>query len=388
MTVAVAAVSILPVLVPKIFEKKIQKYQDDYSQNASQYTLFTNECLLAKQEILSYNQFDYFLKRHNKIDHIFEKCRAKTRFVNSIVGIICSNLGFLSFLTALGIGSYYVILGKMSFGYMIAAVQLINSLMNPLNYLTDSLTRYKSAKNVTKKFEESPDIFVQAGETLSGFDNAIEISNLSFSYNQDHPVLKNVNFSIPHGKKIALIGPSGCGKSTIAKILAREITDFEGNITFDSIPIQNIDIKQYHDMIRFVRQDSFIFTDTITQNIVFSDYNYTKSEFETALDLSKVNNFASLPKDLNKLISNSGGLSGGQKQRVIIARALLRNSPVLILDEFTSALDLDVAQEIIRDILQIKDITCLIITHQCDDKTLAMFDSVINLNDINVSEKN
>lgn len=383
LTLSVAVVSLLPVLVPGIFQKKIQKLQDDYSKNVSQYTLFTDECLNAKQEIISYNQIGSFQKRHNEIDHTLEKSRRKTRFMNSAVTIICSNLGFLAFLTALGVGSYFVIKGSMSFGYMIASVQLINSIMNPLNLMTDSLTRYKSSKNVAKKFEKTTDKVEQKGEIISEFKNAIEISNLSFSYNSDNAVLKDISFVLPKNKKIALIGPSGCGKSTIAKILAREISDFQGDIKLDGVPIQNIDIKKYNELIRFVRQDSFVFTDTIRQNIVFSDKDYDYSDLKSVLQISKVDNFVTNSEDLNKLISNSWGISGGQKQRIVIARALLRNSPILILDEFTSALDLEIAQDIIQEILQIKDITCLVITHQCDDKTLSMFDSVINLNDIN-----
>lgn len=383
LTLSVALVSLLPAFVPSIFQGKLQNYQDEYSQNAEQYTRFTGECLQAKREILSYNQFDSAFKKHNDIDNILEKSRRKTRFTNAAVGLICANLGFLSFLTALGVGSYFVIKGKMTFGYMIAAVQLINSVMNPLNYLTNSLSSYKSAKNIVEKFEETLETVKRGNEIPSDFRNTIEISNLSFSYEPNHPVLKNISFVLPRGQKIALIGPSGCGKSTIAKILAREISDFEGNITLDGVPIQDIDIKQYREMIRFVRQDSFIFTDTIRQNIAFFEPNYDDSDFDSVLRLSKVDSFAGSPAELNRLISNTSGLSGGQKQRVIIARALLRDSPILILDEFTSALDLDIAQEIIQDVLKIKDITCLVITHQCDCKTLAMFDSVIELNNLN-----
>lgn len=267
---------------------------------------------------------------------------------------------------------------------MIAAVQLINSVMNPLNYLTNSLASYKSAKNIVEKFEETLETVKQGNEVPSDFRNTIEISNLSFSYGLDHPVLKDIDLTLPRGKKIALIGPSGCGKSTLAKILAREISGFEGSITLEGIPIEDIDIGRYREMVRFIRQDPFIFTDTVRENITFFEPNYDDSNFESALRLSKVDNFAALFSELDRIISNTSGLSGDQKQRVIIARALLRNSPILILDKLTSALGLDIVQKIIQDVLQIKDITCIVITHQYDDKNLAMFDSVIKLNDVNM----
>lgn len=202
--------------------------------------------------------------------------------------------------------------------------------------------------------------------TINDFKNSIDLSNVTFSY-EEEPVLKNFSLSIPAGKTVALVGQSGSGKSTIANLLTRFYDIEQGSISLDGKNIKDITLKSLRDQMALVTQDSVLFNDTIAVNIALSDKHASEERVIEALKIANAWEFVSqLPDGIHTNIGDSGNkLSGGQKQRLSIARAVLKNAPILILDEATSALDTE-SERLVQDALEkvTKNRTSIVIAHR------------------------
>jgi ABC-type transport system involved in cytochrome bd biosynthesis fused ATPase/permease subunit len=159
-----------------------------------------------------------------------------------------------------------------------------------------------------------------------------------------------------------------------------EFTQFDGTITLDENEIRQINERDYHKILRCVRQDPYVFHDTAINNLTFFDPEYKKENLTEILNLTRVNEFLPDENALQREISNTSGLSGGQKQRIVLARALLHAPQVLILDEITSGIDLDTAYNILSDLFRDKNLTCIAITHESDERFQSLFDEIITLN--------
>lgn len=202
--------------------------------------------------------------------------------------------------------------------------------------------------------------------SIPAFAKAVNVNNITFSY-QDEPVLKNFSLKIPKGTSVALVGQSGSGKSTIANLLTRFYDVENGTITIDGQNIKDVTLKSLRDQMAIVTQDSILFNDTIATNVALSDINATEERIIDALKIANAWEFVKdLPEGIHTNIGDSGNkLSGGQKQRLSIARAVLKNAPILILDEATSALDTE-SERLVQDALEkvMKNRTSIVIAHR------------------------
>lgn len=209
------------------------------------------------------------------------------------------------------------------------------------------------------------------------FDKEIEVKNISFSYEQDL-VLKNFSMKVPKGQTIALVGQSGSGKSTIANLITRFYDINEGAIKIDGADIRDISKHSLRDLMGLVTQDSILFNDTIRNNIALGKDNATEEEIMEALKIANAWEFiAHMPKGLDTNIGDSGNkLSGGQKQRLSIARAVLKNPPIMILDEATSALDTE-SEKLVQEALEnmMRNRTSIVIAHRLS--TIQNADNII-----------
>ena len=198
------------------------------------------------------------------------------------------------------------------------------------------------------------------------FDDKIVIQNINFRY-EDENVLKEFSLEIPKGKTVALVGQSGSGKSTIANLLTRFYDVTEGNISIDGTDLKDIELKSLRDLMGLVTQDSILFNDTIKANISLGKPEATDDEVIAALKIANAYEFVKdLPEGIETNIGDSGNkLSGGQKQRLSIARAVLKNPPIMILDEATSALDTEserLVQQALENMMQNR--TSIVIAHR------------------------
>lgn len=271
----------------------------------------------------------------------------------------------------LWMGAYYVHDGIMTIGELITYNALLVFFTNPLESIINLQVKIQTAQVASKRLNEVLSIS-QENSNLSKeitsfeFKETLKVNNVSFSYNLKKSTIEDITCSIDKNSKVALVGVSGSGKSTLAKLLVRFYDATEGDICYDDMSIQNISHYSLRKQVTYVPQTSFFFNGTILENLVFG-LNYTPDDYQLkrVCEIAEIYDFIEeQPLKFNTLIEEGGGnLSGGQKQRLAIARSLLTNSKVIIFDEATSGLDVFLEKKIINNLVEVRDVTMLIITH-------------------------
>ncbi|WP_026449950.1 ABC transporter ATP-binding protein [Aequorivita capsosiphonis] len=272
----------------------------------------------------------------------------------------------------MGMGGYYMMIGEMTtgdflfftliLGFMIAPIIQMSNIGSQLTEALAGLDRTEELMNMTAE-EDNQDRDIQL-ETLKG---DIEFDDVSFSYEEGKQILHNINFKAPAGSVTALVGSSGSGKSTIAGLSATFLTPQSGKVTIDNQDLSQVKLSSYRQYLGVVLQDEFLFEGSIRENIMFPRPNATEAEVQNAVNAAYVNEFTDrFDEGLDTLIGERGvKLSGGQRQRLAIARAILANPKIIILDEATSSLDTQSEALIQKSLAQlIKDRTTIVIAHR------------------------
>lgn len=280
-------------------------------------------------------------------------------------------LGTVGLVAILVIGGSLVISGGLLasvfivfviiFARLIPPIQAVVKAYNSLQKGSASAARFFEVLDADELIVERPDAVVK-----DSFDSAIEYRDVSFAY-ADEPVLSHVDLIIPKGRTIAVVGPSGAGKTTLVDLLPRFYDTTSGQILIDGQPIRNLNINSLRGLMGLVSQQCILFNDTIYNNIAFGRTDYTEAQIRQAARIAHVDEFVdALPQGFDTVVGDRGlNLSGGQRQRLSIARAVLKNPPILILDEATSALDAEsehAVQEALAGLMQGR--TCIVIAHR------------------------
>lgn len=269
------------------------------------------------------------------------------------------------------IGGILVIKKELTLGDLVAYSQYIWMMIWPmrmLGWLTNLLAQAKaSAKKINKIFDTKPEIAsVENCIRPEKIEGNVSFRNVSFKYNSEY-VLSNVSFEAKSGQTVAIMGTTGAGKSTITNLIGRYYDASEGEVCVDGINVKKLDLKTLRESMSVVPQDTFLFSDTIEANVSFSKENATHEEIERACKDACAHEFISELEDGYKtIIGERGvGLSGGQKQRIAIARALVRDASILVLDDSTSALDMETEYKLLKNLQSRKTrATTFIIAHR------------------------
>lgn len=278
-------------------------------------------------------------------------------------------VGNLASLTILALGGHYVITGAMTIGDFAAFSSYLVMLIFPImvigfisNYMSQASVSYKRIYSVLNA-EDTKD----TGNISKVIEGKIEFTNINVSFGQK-PILKNISFTVPKASKTAIIGPTAAGKTQLMYLLAGLIKQNEGRITIDDIDINEYNKDTFQQQIGFVFQDSVIFNMSLRENIAFNG-NASNDSLKKAIDTAELNDFInSLPEGLESFVSERGNsLSGGQKQRIMLARALVINPKILILDDFTARVDSQTEQRILKNVSQnYPETTLLSVTQKID----------------------
>ncbi|HHT50612.1 MAG TPA: ABC transporter ATP-binding protein [Eubacteriaceae bacterium] len=313
-----------------------------------------------------------------------------------IMGEFYTGINFFSNMLKLAViffGGIFVYFGHISIGVLVQFHLYISIFIEPIKRIANFIEIFQKATSGFNRFteilDENPDIVDSPkAKKVGKLKGEIVFKNVSFNYNNNEEVLKNINLEISAGETIAFVGPSGAGKTTICSLIPRFYEVSEGEILIDNINIQDIKLRNLRDNIGIVQQDVFLFSDTISENIKYGNINASREDVIRAAKLANAHEFImKLPKGYETYTGDRGvKLSGGQKQRISIARIFLKNPSILILDEATSSLDNE-NEKIIQDSFEklSKNRTTLIIAHRL--ATIKGADRIIVLTDEGIQEQ-
>lgn len=388
------SIIVIPFLALNIryFQPKIRDITERGRKKGSEVMSYLIERFESVQLIQVYNAYNY---ENNRLWSQLNDLLSINMQNVTYSGAMRSISRFLTSLTPaiiLGWGGYKVMLGVMSLGALIAFLQYLSRLFAPfrnLNRLYIALIRVSVSMERVFEFLEIDVQKITDGSATSpfSFQREIAFTNLNFGYN-GQPVLQDFCLRLEKGKKYALVGSSGCGKSSLVNLLCRFYESDTGVITIDRIPITNIKLYDLREHIGLVAQENQVFHDTIWNNIRYSNLESTSEEINRAIRIAGLNEFIEKAEDgALTLIGDRGNrLSVGQRQRIAIARAILRDSDILILDEATSALDSESEGEIIANLQDLyEDKTMIVISHRLS--TIQQVDEVICLDEGRVVEQ-
>jgi ABC-type multidrug transport system fused ATPase/permease subunit len=292
-----------------------------------------------------------------------------------------------------GFGGVMALNGSLSIGDIVRFLLYLNLFYTPISTLATSvdnlLQAIAGAQRVYALLEAEPDIRDKADAIhLTTTQGSLSFENVQFYYNENIPVLDNISFHISPGSMVALVGPTGVGKTTIASLITRFYDPSAGQVTLDGINLRDVSVVSLREQISVVSQDVFLFNGTVAENIAYGKTDATQEEIIHAAQSAFIHDFiVTLPNGYDSLVGERGILlSGGQKQRLAIARALLRNTPILILDEATASVDLESESKIQQAIQQLAGSrTLVVIAHRLS--TVRRADNIIVLEKASIVEQ-
>lgn len=383
LTLLVIIASIIPMMISGFIGQKSASLQKRAMIADQKYLAKVKDILAGFLVIKSFNVkeaicVDYSHESEN-LDEVYF---IKGKF-DILANIISQLSGMIVFLVAFGGGMYLVFNGYTTIGSVTAIVQLVNFVVMPLNEIGMGMSKFHEGQAILNAFEVKDVTGLQTGETKEYFDDVISFSNIDFSYpNTEEKIFNHLSLKIQKGEKIAIVGMSGSGKSTLLNLLLRFYDVTSGHISIDNQDIQAISAESLYNLMTIVQQDIYIFDDTLRANITLNQ-SFTDKEIKKAVQQSGLESYV-LENELGLQAlcgENGSNLSGGQKQRVSIARALIRKTPILLLDEATSSLDNQVTTEIESSILDIQNLTALVVTHKLNENILKKYDRILFMKD-------
>ena len=280
------------------------------------------------------------------------------------------------------IGAYLALRGSITAGTVLIFTNLSNSLIQPVQQIPQLVAQRKAARGLIVKMAEiAAENASRGGEPVEPvLRDAIEFQGVTFGYEPDKPVLRDVSLRLEAGKKYALVGASGSGKSTLLNLLMGGCDGYQGSLTVDGKELREIDPDSLYDLESLIGQSVFLFDDTVRRNItMFRDF--PQEAVDSAVERSGLAPVIAQKGADYRCGEGGQGLSGGERQRVSIARALLRGTPVLLLDEATASLDNETAFAVTQAILDLTGLTRLIVTHRLDRALLERYDGIFVLRD-------
>lgn len=346
------------------------------------------ECIETVQDLKSNNAENEYLKGlFKKVDNV-EKRMIVSEFGNAAFVVSASLVLKLGIASVALMGAYLLTRGELDVLTFFMFLLVVSRLYDPLQGALQNLAAIISTKTNIARMKEILDHDVQTGSeklTNKGYD--IQFDHVKFAYDTSETVLEDVSFTAKQGEVTALVGPSGGGKTTVSRLAARFWDASSGKITVGGMDVSKIDPEKLFSLYSIVFQDVTLFNNTIMENIRIGRKDATDEEVIAAAKLANCDEFAmKLPDKWNSMIGENGcELSGGERQRISIARAFLKNAPVILLDEATSSLDVE-NETLIQSALSrlIKDKTVMVIAHRM--RTVAGADKIVVLSDGKVAE--
>ncbi|PSV29068.1 MULTISPECIES: lipid A ABC transporter ATP-binding protein/permease MsbA [unclassified Photobacterium] len=377
----------------RIVSKRFRKISRNMQDAMGSVTSSAEQMLKGHKVVLSYGGQQVEKERFDKVSNQMRRQTMKLVSAQAISNPVIQVIASFALVVVLILANTPSLRAELTPGTFAVIFGSMFGLMRPLKALTSVTSQFQRGMAACHTLFELMDLETEKDNgkvEVKRVKGDVEIKNVTFTYpTKDTPALRNVSFSIPAGKTLALVGRSGSGKSTIANLLTRFYDIESGEINIDSVEIRDYKLSNLRNQVAVVSQNVHLFNDTIANNIAYaSEGAYSRADIERAAELAYAMDFIKgMDKGLDTIIGENGvSLSGGQRQRLAIARALLRDAPVLILDEATSALDTESERAIqsALDELQ-KDRTVLVIAHRLS--TIENADQILVVDDGEIVER-
>lgn len=386
---AVTFISAISLYLFKLQLKKSKILLDAEFVNTDKYTTLVNETTKGIKEIKSLGIRERCTNIFTDYINCLSEVRKNRRILNKTVNttkwtirIIGDALILLYIIFRVKAGSFSTETAMLIITYMTTVVDdVFHRIIEHDFGISEFTANMKRIKEILENNNLKEDVFGK--ENYSNIKGTIELKNVSFKYEHaENNIIENINFTLKPNSKNAIVGQSGAGKSTIFKLLLREYDKYNGSIKFDGKNIENFNEKSFRNAISIVNQEPVLFNMSIKENLLLVNEKATMEDMENACKLANIDEFINnLPNKYDEIINeNNNNISVGQKQRIAIARAILRNTPIMLFDEATSALDNYSKNKIEQTINELsKTKTIILITHSLD--IFKDFDNIIMLND-------
>ena len=389
MLVLAIALSFLPVAVSMTAGNRLTEQEKEISKKNERFVSIVNELLSGFPVIKSFRAETQASRLFSQRNEQAEEAKKNKRRTEQLISLLANDAGIIAQMGIFLAGAWLAISGKgVTAGVVIVFVQLMNYILNPISQVPLLWSNRKAAIALMEKLSDalSENVREEGREKLNGFSEKIEVKDLTYGYEPESHVLKDLDVQFDAGKSYAIVGGSGSGKSTLLNLLMGSSSNYQGEICIDGVSIKNIESESLYQLMTSVQQNVFVFNDTIRNNVTMF-HEFPDKEVTLALERSGLSEFIEKRGEDFVCGENGANLSGGERQRISIARALLRKSPILLVDEATAALDAATARAVSFSILNLVGMTRIVVTHRLEEAMLRRYDKILVMKNGTICEQ-
>ena len=389
LTLAAVLLSLCPVIGSVLSGNRLADMEKRVSEKNDNFLGTLKDMLTGFSVVKSFKAEKEMMKLFRASNKEVEASKRKRRQLELLIRMIGAVSGIIAQFGVFLFGAYLALHTQtITAGVVIIFVQLMNFVISPIGEVPQILANRKAALALVDKLalalsEQVEQKGVLVGQTLN---KGIELDNVSFGYDEEKTVLKNISIQYEAGKSYALVGGSGSGKSTLLNLLMGSYFNYQGEIRYDGQELKQINLDSLYDLVSIIQQNVFVFDSSVRNNItMFKEFN--EDRIQCVINQAGLTELIAQKGMDYACGENGSGLSGGERQRISIARCLLKGSSVMLVDEATAALDSKTAVAITNSILEIEGLTRIIVTHRLEESILRKYDKIFVLQNGNLIEQ-